>query len=253
MATLSLTVSSLLYLGYRYAGILRGPMRGLSASEQQEGVMLLNAVIDSLKAERGAIYSITQNTVPINANQQVYTIGLDITNGPADWQLPRPETIPRAGFLWTNVNPVVEEPFEIYTDQQWAALSPKELQGNIPYILYYQPTTPNGIVNVWPIPTSNWQATLYLWNSVDYVQGPDDTLFMPPGYDDALAYGLAVKLAPLYPQFPMHPTTMQQYINAKSRIRARNWVPLLMQSEMAARGISGDNAGRWRIWSNDYL
>jgi hypothetical protein len=253
MALDVVTVGQILYQGFRYAGILRGPMRGLSGSEQQEGVMFLNALLDSMEAERGSIYAITNNTVNIYANQQQYKIGLDLSTGVLpDWQLPRPETIPRAGFIWTNTNPPIEEPFEMYTDQQWAALSPKLLQSNIPYVMYYQPFTPLGIVNIWPIPTSNWQAILYLWQSISQVSDPTVTLYMPAGYNDVLSYGLALRLAPAYPQFPQHAWVMQAYLNAKSRIRARNWTPLLMQSELGARQFNYQQGSRYDPIANRY-
>ena len=195
-APIQIFADNILQRAFRAAGILRGPQRGLSGSEQAEGITELNALIDALKAQRSAIYAISRTVLPINANQESYTIGLDTSAGLPDWQIERPEVIERAGFLWTNTStPIIETAFELLNDQQWAALSPKGLQSNVPYYLYYRPEVPNGTVHLWPIPTANWQCALYLWISVSTVSGPDDLLRMPNVYFDALSYNLAVRLA----------------------------------------------------------
>jgi hypothetical protein len=233
-------------------------MRGLSAEQQQEGVMMLNALLDAYKAERCWVYAITRAVVPINANQQQYVIGLDTSGGVPDWYMERPEVIQRAGFLYSGqTNPVIEVAFEIYNEQQWDALSPKSLTSTIPYVLYYQPFVPNGIVNLWPIPVQGWQAALYLWTTLSYVSGPDDVLEMPPAYNDALSYGLAVRLSTLYPQF-FNPATFVEVKNqaaaAKQRIRTVNQPALLMQAEFASMGVRGDQnyGSRYNPWSNSY-
>lgn len=264
MALVTITASDILYRAFRYAGILRGPMRGLSGSEQQEGVSMLNSMLDAYSSERAWVYSIARVLVPINANQQDYVIGQDTSGGIPDWYMPRPETIQRAGFLYINTStPTIEVPFEIYTDQQWDALSPKPLTSTICWVLHYQPFTAsgaNGIVNLWPIPTNPWQAALYLWQTVSQVAGPDDVLNMPAAYDDALSYGLAVRLAPLYPQVSViqNPVAFQeiqrQAAAAKQRVRTINFPNYLAQCEFASMGTrSNSNYGlSYSPLSNSY-
>jgi hypothetical protein len=257
MANQTITVGDILYKSYRYAGILHGPMRGLSGSEQQEGVMLLNSMLDAYKTERAWIYVVNRFVFPINAGQQQYKIGLDTSGGIPDWQVERPSVVDRAGFIYSNLNPPVEVEFIILNEQQWAALSPKELTSTIPYMCYYYPTVANGTMELWPIPTVSWQIALYLWVTLSQVSGPDDVLTMPPAYDDALSYGLAVRLAALYPKL-LNPLALgeikQQAAAAKQRIRTINFPSLVAQCELASMGVRHrDNyGGHYNPLANNY-
>ena len=257
----TLTVGDVLYQAYRYAGILHGPMRGLSGSEQQEGVMLLNAMLDALKADRAFIPAVGRLVFPINANQQAYVIGTDTSGGVPDWLIDRPEVLVNAGFLFTNVNPVIEIPFEVYTLQQWEALSPKELTSTIPYVCYYRAWGghgQNGVVYLWPVPVQSWAIALYLWVNLSLVTGPDQVLQIPPAYNDVLSYGLAVRLAALYPKM-LNPLALgeikQQAAAAKQRIRAINFPNLMMQAELASLGVRTDSnfGSRYCPLSNSYI
>lgn len=261
MALQTITVYDVMLQAYRYAGVVHAPMRGLSGPEQQEGLNMLNAMINAYRADRAWIPTQARYVFPINANQQSYVIGQDTSGGIPDWQIDRPEVIQRAGFLYSGqTNPVIEVEFQILNEQQWDALSPKTLVSTVPYMLWYQSWTgagQNGIVWLWPIPTNSWEIALYLWVNLEEVTGPDQVLQIPPAYNDALSYGLAVRLAAVYPRL-LNPLALaeikQQAAAAKQRIRTINFPALISQCELSSMGTrERDNYGaHYSPISNQY-
>lgn len=240
---------------YRDAGIVRRPLTGLSNSEALEGVDVLNRLIDNWQAEELMVYCRARTVWPINANQSDYVIGLDVGGGIPDYQTRRPERIDRAGFLYTNLNPVIEEPFVIIQEQEWSSLSPKNLQSTIPTHLYYLASVPNGLIQLFPVPTQNWAMALYLWTVLEQVEGVDSQIDLPPAYLGALQSNLAVALSARYPQFPISPLTVAEARLSKSRVKNINHEPLLMQCEIASMGVQGQQSGqgRYSIFSNGFI
>ena len=85
----------IIYSAYRIAGILRGPQRGLSVDEIQEGLQCFNDIIDNYNIQRYLVLSIRRQLFTMNANQSVYEIGPTA----ADWVTPRPPKIENASTI----------------------------------------------------------------------------------------------------------------------------------------------------------
>lgn len=242
-------VSTLLYNAFRIAGILGAPGRGNSPSETADGMLALNAMLDAFQTERLMIWCVLQNTVDLVVNQQNYSIGL---NGVTDYPLPRPEGIDRAGLIVNNVTPSTEIPLQIYSDQEWAAVTPKLLQSTQPTGLWYQRTVPNGLITFWPIPQNAYQVNLYLRMNLLQVPGPTSNIDLPPGYQTAIEYNLAVELAARFQERAnISPFSVEKAIMAKATVKTMNDEHLKMRVEYAALGTAG-RRGRYQILSNTY-
>jgi hypothetical protein len=245
-------VSDLLYAAFRIAGILLAPMRGASNPEITDALLVLASMLDTWLAERLTVYAENRSLFPLTANQQYYSIGAVAAN----WTLAqRPERIERAGYIFTNVTPPVEEPFKILSDQEWAAVSPKELQSTIPTTMHYQALTPNGVVALWPIPTDVsqvGQVAIYTWAQIPVWTASTTTVTLPPAAQEAIEYCLAVRLAARYPR---RANISQWAINnsyvAKQKYKTMNAQVLLMQCERANQGGNGPG-GRYNPISNSY-
>jgi len=245
-------VSDLIYAGFRIAGILLAPQRGPSNPDTSDGLAVLNSMTDTWQAERLTIYAELRSLFPVFANQQVYSIG-PIS---ATWPAQRPIRIERAGYIFTSVLPNVEEPFRVLSDQEWAAVTPKELTSSIPTTMHYQGTVPNGLVTLWPIPTDTSQVgtvAIYTWASVPSFANVTLAVNLPPAYQEAIEYGLAVRLAARYPRrAQISAWSIDNAARALMKVKTMNAQVLYMQVEQSNMGGAGSRGGRYNPISNTY-
>lgn len=106
-----------------------------------------------------------------------------------------------AALLLTASDPGVEVPLGLYTDDAYDAIAIKELTSGQPTGLYYNPTyaTDRGTINLWPVPdNATNDLVLYLQKAITRFTDTSTTYYVPEGYDDALIYNLARRLAGPY-------------------------------------------------------
>ena len=92
----------------------------------------------------------------------------------------------------------VEVPRAIYTDAMWQANQVKNLTNTLFTGAYYQATQPLGTLALWPVPnTDENQLVLYtLQQFSEFADLTTDYTFPSmPGYEEALEYNLALRLA----------------------------------------------------------
>lgn len=260
---MTITFATLAYNAFRRAGILKEAGRGYSASEESDALSSLNSFNDFLLTHRMTVISEDRQLFPLVSGQQVYQIGLDPS---ADWQAPMPNQIEKAGYVFTTVNPPVEEAFNILTAQLWQALSPKTLQSTNSYCLYYQKATSTnavtgqlgtiadiGSVSLSPVPLdATIQVALYLWIQIQTIANNAATLVLPQGGQEMLETNLAVRLAALFPKrAQISPLTIQMAKESLARYKTANDVPLMMRVE-AGDMQHDSNLGTFNLFSNSY-
>ena len=192
----ALTTGKVIYAAYRIAGILRGPQRGLSPEEIQEGLECMNALIDAWNAQRYMILSIPRMVFNLVAGQQTYEIGPTA----ADWVMARPPKIEDASLISLQ-NPAqpLEIPLVMLTFDNWQLVGIKSITSTYPQCAWYDPAQqwlPNARFSVWPVPQVNYQVALYPWTQIAQSVNADTRLILAPGYQQALQYELAVELCP---------------------------------------------------------
>jgi hypothetical protein len=68
----------------------------------------------------------------------------------------------------------------------------------IPYWLYIAPGYPATVYNLFPVPIGGLTLHLYAWEQLTAFASLNTTIALPPGYEDALVYNLAVRFAPIF-------------------------------------------------------
>lgn len=175
-------------IGVRAAG------ETLPSSEAQDGLRLLNRMVDSWAAERLTIYTITRTAWTITASDGQYTVGAS-----ANVAVARPVYIDHVNFIDTSTDPDKEYPLVKLTEDAWAGIQLKALTATYPQCWYYNPTYPNGTLDLWPVPTSSTlTGALYAPAAVGQFSGLTTTVSLPPGYELALVKNLALQLCPQY-------------------------------------------------------
>src|SRR6185437_16676483 len=98
-----------------------------------DGLMVLDQMIDSWNADRLAIFTTTSTDFPFVLNKQVYTLGSG-----GDFDIPRPAQIDAMSvILLSDPSNPIEVPISMYTVAQWQDNIPvKSVDGSFPLICY---------------------------------------------------------------------------------------------------------------------
>jgi hypothetical protein len=185
----------------------------------------LGRLIDNFNAEREAVFNVDFLNfilIPSNGSPTIGPSGdwaVDVVTSAPITQ--RPNIILGANVVLNNVSPTVRVPVNIRDDQWWLANPIRGINTTFPTDLYYSPAWPNGVVNLWPVPSVSYgfeiEAPIVLANLT-----LNSTFSMPPGYQDAMTLTLAEDLQGIYGK-PPDPRLMKKALEARHRIFANNY------------------------------
>jgi hypothetical protein len=195
----------------------------LSADDLRQGSTVLTGMLDSWNAERLYPFA-TQRVVLVPAVlKQTYTLGSG-----GDLNVPRPAKITRYGVINLS-NPIqpLELPLDSLTEAQWRSIPVKNIASALPQRVWDDQQFPLRNLNFWPIPNVQVNFVVYQWAALstwpDYVT---DVTF-PPGYQEAIRYSLAIRLAPSFGAAAMVTQTLMGLAAAAvNRVKAMN-APLI--------------------------
>lgn len=195
-----------------------------TASEVQDAGLILNQMLDAWSAERVSVFVVTPvsqdqngNTLSLVANQQKYLLGNQV--GTEDFFLQRPPRLERVSVLYSaSQQTPVEIAMKMYDDQQWQGIANKNTPSLLPEVCYVEPTFPDTSLYFWPTPNLANPVILYLWQALTQFEDINLPMTFPPGYMEAIAYNLAMRL---YAEFPGDPSKFQvvQQLAAQSKAR----------------------------------
>jgi len=153
-----------------------------------EASYALNTLVKAWQADGMPLWAIKEQTIPLVAGQAVYTL-----------QSPKPLKVLQA---WNHVTASsVDIPMRILTQDEYNRLGNKTTPG-CPIQIYYDPRRNTGELHTFPVATSveasgNTIHIVYQSTYEDFDTATDNPDF-PQEWYDALAYGLATRLAPEY-------------------------------------------------------
>lgn len=185
-----MTVRELIASSLRLSGILAAN-ESLEAGMADDALATLNDLLDSWRTERLTLTSQDRVTCAISG-AATYTIGAS-----GNFNRARPLWIDRAGVVTADGS---ETPIALLTPDQRAEVGQKSATADLPGGLFYRPTYPLGILEVYPIATLT-SASLVLYvpaESLASVADVNTVLSLRPGWSKALRYGLAAELAVEY-------------------------------------------------------
>jgi hypothetical protein len=164
--------------------------------EAGDALDVANGMLDAWSAQRLMIFTIARQVFTLNSGQQTYQMG----TGAPDFNVARPSKIENFGII-TLANP--SEPLELplysATKDEWAGIPVKNIPGALPTLVYDDSQFPYRNINLWPVPNvTTLQLAIYAWQSLaSLALATNYTL--PPGYYEALIYGIALRLATEWP------------------------------------------------------
>jgi hypothetical protein len=216
----TVTVQKVIKRAMRLIGV-SGIGETLSADEAVDGLAALNSMHDSWGTEKNALYQIeTLSHVP---TAQSFTVG---ENG--DLMATRPLKILSA---YRRSNGVDTEVAVVGRDE-YERISQKA-DGGLACAIYYKPENPNGVVYCWPVPSGE---TLFLscQQPLEAFTSLTDALYLPPGYEEALTFGLAVYFAPEFEK-EASPTVQRRAMTSKRLLKRVNVEIPQLSNEVGTR------------------
>lgn len=209
-----------------------------SAGDSIAALVRVNRVLDSWNADEQAAYSET-------LIQNILTPGL------------QPHTLGPTGATWTvSQRPVAIQDAQLFvgtvtydltirTADWYADLPVPALQSMIPTDLFYNPTWPNGACYFWPVPLAAYTVQLLVHSVLGSSATLNDTLVLPPGYQQALILTAAEEcFAAFGTPLENRPFISQRASDARARIFAAN----LMTPPMATRDVGLPGKRGWFNW-----
>lgn len=126
----------------------------------------------------------------------------------------------------------VDYPITKINSEEYAAIGLKSITGGYPEYVYYDAATPNSTLFLFP---GGGAAQTIYFNAKMPLQvfaALSDTVTIPNQYLRALAYNLAVEIAPEY-GLDVPPIVMSTAAATKRKMKQHNFAPSVMQSDVA--------------------
>ncbi len=177
-----------------------------TAEEINDGLASLNRMTASWSNDSLMIYARTFENFPLSSGVGDYTIGIGAT-----FNTVRPMHIIDA-FVRQDT---LDYWLSIIPDEQYDAIAYKDID-SIPQVLNYTAQFPQATIRIYPKPQNSY--TLYLRSEKQLTTFTlDDEVSLPPGWEDALIYSLAVRLGPSY-GLPPDQVLIELALNAKAAL-----------------------------------
>jgi hypothetical protein len=149
------------------------------------GMVVLNAMLNEWSTRRSGIYAVTKETHVLTIGTGEYSIGPG-----ADIDTTRPIRILDAYIDNNNSDYGVR----IVDREWWNRRAYKELTA-IPSELYYEPTYPNGTIRLYPEPSGAYTLNLDSQKALAQYTAITNDVGLPPEYETALKFNLAIDWA----------------------------------------------------------
>jgi hypothetical protein len=182
-----------------------------TTEESNDGLMALNKLIGSWSTEQLLIPEINRLSQAVTPNTQVYTMGPGGTLGTV-----RPLAV-HAVSVTTSAG--VTQAAELINAEEWAAIADKTRTGSFVSKAYYNPAYPQGLLYLWPAPIGG-TIQVYMLKELTSFASLGTNVDMPPGYDRALIWNLALELASNFGRDPNIVAAQAQ--QTKAAIMERN-------------------------------
>lgn len=173
------------------------PGQTIPAYISSSAMAVFNTMLDGWAAQRLAIYVSERKVYSLVPNQggpdNPYTLGPG-----GDFDQVRPMFIDRASIIDnSNSSQPLELAIQILSQQEWQAIPVKKVYSTLPQSVYLEPTYPLINVYIYTIPQVSYvDLVLYLPRAVSQVTALTDDVLLPPGYQEAMIYNLALRIAP---------------------------------------------------------
>lgn len=214
------------------------PGESIASAEATDGLSAFNRMLGSWSTDGLLIYAETQETpFTLTAGDATVTMGTsgDITT--------RPQEIVKAVIR----DGSTDHPVDILSISEWASITNKSVQSTYPRALYDDGGYPQRIITLYPVPSAAKSLILWTKRPLTEISTLDTTISLPPGYEEALIYNLAIRLAPEYGKVVPDAVVLVA-TESKAGLKRANRRPSYLQVDEALTATGG----RFNFDTGDY-
>jgi hypothetical protein len=183
-----------------------------SAELMEDTRMAFNVMVDAWSAERLSVYTSLEQTLTWPSGAASKTVGPSGTLAGIRPMHPISAYFRDAG---------IDYPLTEITEDDYDAISQKTTSSNHPEFIYVGREVPNATVYLYPVPSGNLELHLSSVAELPQIANLFVNITLPPGYQRALIYNLAVEMCvELGLEAP--PTTKRIATYSKRALRAHN-------------------------------
>ena len=197
----------------------------LESDELEDGKNVLNELIDAWSNEKLMQPALVEVTHTLTSSDGTYTIGSG-----GDIDVTRPLSIESMYIRRNDLDYKVTK----LENQEFSSIYNKTTESDFPSSFYYRESYPLGEINFYPIPSEANTLVMQVWTQISQITNMDTVLTLPPGYNRALRYNLAIDLAPEY-SAGIPPAVAQVAKDSKAWIKTANYGQVMRQKIEAAQ------------------
>lgn len=215
----------------------------LDNDEAADGLVSLNAMLDSWQIERLFVYQIAQGSYTWPASTTSRTIGSS-----GNFTDQRPVRIDSAFVMDSNSQWYPLNVLQARTE--YDAIISKTTSGTLPRYLFMDPAYPLGVIYLYPVPSVQVTLKLNTWQTLQSFAALTTNLALPPGYQRAIEYSLAEEFGP---EFGVAiPSKVEQIARqARAAIQNLNMPSMVAQLDYGVSSLGQlDRRGRYNVYSD---
>ena len=201
-----------------------------TAEEQGDALEVLNSMLETWSANGLDVYALQKQAFTWTA------ASASLTYGPSgDITAVRPI---RVVIAYQTVDSI-DYPITLLGWDRWLELPDKTTQSTLVDRLWVQYTHPDLTLYAYPVPSANLSVTLLTHTPIPAFTSGTTTVALPPGYQRAIEYNLAMELAPEYDR-TIPPSVAVGAASSRYSLQRINHRPVSVNIEAAALGRHGD-------------
>lgn len=216
------TAQAIIESAFSKIGVL-GAGETLSAEDAATGLRLLNMLLESWSLDNLLVYDSAQVSRALTAGTASFSVGPS-----GDVVGDRPIAI-LGGYVRVSG---YDYPIEVVDREQYNALWDKTNGSSWPTAVYYEASLPNGRIYLLPVVGSACTIYLDTQTVLASFSSTGTNVSLPPGYQRALEYGLAVEAAPDF-SVRLPESVARLAAAAKSQLKTVNVQVPVVDSEAA--------------------
>lgn len=216
-------------------------------NDSGNALRILNGILDQWSTERQMISALSRISNSWAGGLASKLIGIDSPQPAGSIAVTRPIRIEQASATIGSSEYIMDS----LDETGYARYDSKTSQG-MPSQFYYRATDPMGEIFILPVPAQNIILNLWFWVPFGTFLTPQSEMNLPPTYEKALKYCLAVEMCLEWTGREATATIVQTMVDAKANIKRINAPVIRIPGENLAR-LCRNYGNSFDIMSGRYL